>query len=410
MRLCVVTHTFPPSTHANAKRPHYLVRGFLEAGWEVEVFTQRTGMPPGAGETVAHPALHIVRLEDPIEKLLRRTRSNPLLYRMVALSLAGVMWPDVYARWANTVYRRLHAGTRHDRTLAFVLPASVLLSGRYRGLVDRNWTFDYQESVTPQYRKMKRRSPVQKWLQPRLEALERDTLHQAGRVVFTADTNRQAYVAAGLVDEATTAHVPYFFDAVAFGGVPPPIRPGFEVVYFGTFDWHGARSPETFLRALAAFLARTPEARPHTRFSFYGHWLAEHHRFVEELDLRNFVTIHPPLGYGEYLTKLRECPVLLLVVAPEHNLFMPSKIVDYFGAGRPIMAFVPPDSEMHRVLDAAGMLEFVSAERDLEGGVRALEKLWARHRAGTLTASSEQVQAWSSEALIPRYVQLVEQR
>jgi hypothetical protein len=33
MRLLVLTYTFPPSTHANAKRPHYLVRGFLDAGW-----------------------------------------------------------------------------------------------------------------------------------------------------------------------------------------------------------------------------------------------------------------------------------------------------------------------------------------------------------------------------------------
>jgi len=410
MHLRVITHTFPPSTHANAKRPHYLVKGFLDAGWEVEVFTQRMGMPSEAGETVTHPKLRIVRLDDSMEQLLRWARPHPLLYRTVALSLAGMMWPDVYARWAKTVFRSMASDTPADRTLAFVLPASVLLAGRFPGLVDRNWTFDYQESVTPQYRKMKRRSPLQRRLQPRLEALERDTLHQAGRVVFTADTNRRAYVEAGLVDEVATAHVPYFYDAPAFSGAAPAAGPEFEIVYFGTFDWHGARSPETFLRALAAFLSRTPRAQLQTRFTFYGHWLAEHNRIVDELGLRARVSIHPPLGYGEYLQKLRRCPMLLLVVAPEHNLFMPSKIVDYFGAGRPIVAFVPPDSEMHRVLDAAGMLEFVSAERDVDGGIRALEKLWARHQAGTLAARSEKVQAWSSETLIPRYVQLVEQR
>ena len=102
--------------------------------------------------------------------------------------------------------------------------------------------------------------------------------------------------------------------------------------------------------------------------------------------------------------------MLLLVVAPEHNLFMPSKIVDYFGAGRPIIAFVPGDSEMHQVLAQAGMLEYASSERDVEAGVRALERLWGRHQAGTLAAESAAVGHWSSTTQIPRYLELVERR
>jgi hypothetical protein len=35
MRLLIITHTFPPSEHSNAKRPFYIAKGALEAGWEV---------------------------------------------------------------------------------------------------------------------------------------------------------------------------------------------------------------------------------------------------------------------------------------------------------------------------------------------------------------------------------------
>lgn len=407
MRLLVLTHTFPPSTHANAKRPHYLVQGFLDAGWQVDVVTSPLGMPDHARETVDHPALRIFRLDDPVQILLRKCRRIPWLFRLTALSVAGVMWPDAFAVWTRKVFRLIREQPAYERTLAFILPASLLLGGRRLGLVNRTWTFDYQESVTPQQRQLQRRSPLQRAWLPRLAALEHHTLHQAGRVVFTADTNRQAYIRERLVPAAATVHVPYFFDTAAFVTPPAAISPEFEIVYFGTFDWRGARSPETFLRALALFLQRHPEARTRTRFRFYGNWLADHDRFVSELNLGEVVSIQPAVGYAEYSEKVRQSPVLLLVVSPAHNLFMPSKIVDYFGARRPILAFVPRHSEMRQVLHQAGQARFTCDEQAVDEGAEALAKLWADWRANNLTTDSEKIQFWSSATQIPAYLDLV---
>lgn len=406
MRLLVITHTFPPSRHSNAKRPHYLVKGFLDAGWHVEVFTNPLGMDDGAAESVTHSALRIFRLPDPVDRWLRKCRGNPALFRMAVFATTGLMWPDPYVWWMRRVLREVRRQPAYDRALAFVLPASVLLSGRAEGMADRSWTFDYQESVTPQQRRVLRRSPLQRALFPRTVALERTTLHKAGRVVFTANTNRQTYIREGLVPEPATAHVPYFYDAPAFASAET-VRPDFEIVYFGMFDWRGARSPETFLRSLAQFLQHTPEARPHTRFRFHGTWLADHNRFIEELNLRDVVSIQPAVGYEQYLQQLKQSPILLLVVASVHNLFMPSKIVDYFGARRPILAFVPRESEMRQVLEQAGMAEFTRDEFDVTGGAAALQKLWKRYRADALTCNTEKIRFWSSETQIPRYVELV---
>jgi glycosyltransferase involved in cell wall biosynthesis len=406
MRLLVITHAFPPSTHANAKRPHYLVKGFLDAGWQVDVFTSPLGMPDGAVESVTHPALRISRLSDPVNGWLNKWRRNRLLYRLGVLAAFGVMWPDAYRWWMRRVLREIRNPPAYDRALAFVLPASVLLSGRVPGLVNRTWMFDYQESVTPQQRRVLRRSPLQRALFPRTVALERETLRRAGRVVFTANTNRLAYVREGLVTEPVTAHVPYFYDAPAFVSAEPA-GPDFKIVYFGMFDWRGARSPETFLRALAEFLQQTPEARPRTRFLFHGNWLADHDRFIDELKLRDVVSIQPAVGYQQYLQELKRSPILLLVVSSAHNLFMPSKIVDYFGARRPILAFVPRDSEMRQVLEQAGMAEFTCDEFGAAAGAAALRELWTRYRTNALTCNAEKIRYWSSETQIPRYLDLV---
>jgi glycosyltransferase involved in cell wall biosynthesis len=253
-----------------------------------------------------------------------------------------------------------------------------------------------------------RRSPLQRLLLPRLARLERETLQQAGHVVFTADTNRQAYVEQALVSENATVHIPYFFDAEVFARPGPVVWDKFAITYFGTFDWRGARSPETFLRALARFLARHPEARRRTQFIFYGTWLAEHNRWVSELNLTDVVSIHPGVGYEAYLEKVKQSPVLLLVVSSAHNLFMPSKIVDYFGARRPILAFVPRDSEMRQVLEAAGMADFASDEFDVAAGVAALERLWSHYQSGALAVTADKTGFWSSAVQLPNYVDMIE--
>lgn len=404
MRLLVITHAFPPSRHSNAKRPWYLAQGFLDAGWEVEVLTSPLGMEFGEGEKLAHRRCRVIRWQDPVHRLQRWVASWPALGKALGLAANGLLWPDFCALWARAVCREcLRRGGEHDRVLAFVFPPSVLLSGSYGGLVGPRWTFDFQESVTPQFRRRGRRSPLQQALLGRLERLERKTLHLAGRVVFTAESNRQAYLAAGLVPAATTAHVPYFYDAAAFRG-PGEVTADFEIAYFGNFDLRGDRNPETFLRSLARFLEREPGARAVTRFRFHGNWIPEHDRHLDELDLRDVASIQPMVGYDDYVAGLKRSPVLLLVVAAEHNLFMPSKIVDYFGARRPILAFVPRDSEMRRVLEAAGMAEFASDERDVASGAAAIGRLWRLHREGRLAEVAGETGFWSSEHQVPRYV------
>jgi hypothetical protein len=183
----------------------------------------------------------------------------------------------------------------------------------------------------------------------------------------------------------------------------------FQIVHLGTFDWRGARSPETFLRALARFLEKNPGARPRTHFLFHGNWFTDHDRFIKELKLQDVVSVKSAVSYDEYIRKLGQSPILLLVVSSTHNLFMPSKIVDYFGAQRPILSFVPQGSEMRQVLDAAGMTEFACDEFDIAGGTAALEQLWDRFQAGTLSGNADKTLFWSSEVQAPRYLNLVAQ-
>jgi glycosyltransferase involved in cell wall biosynthesis len=407
MRLLIITHTFPPSKHSNAKRPFYIAKGALEAGWEVEVWTSQLGMEFGEGEISHHPRLKIQRIKDPVFRLHQRIKGNSLLNRWFSLAAAGLLWPDWCCPWSKMTLKKLESRVNEfDRILAFVFPSSLLLAGGKQGLVDDRWIFDFQESVTPQFRRSPRRSPIQRFGTRRLERLERKTLHQAGQVVFTAESNRQAYLKADLVTEGTTRHVPYFYDSSIFTGDNLQ-EEGFTIRYYGGFDLHGDRNPIAFLKSLAGFLDKHPEARSVTRFNFYGNWLRAHDEHLNCLRLKDVVKIDGPLAYEDYLEGVKRSPILLLVVAEAHNLFMPSKIVDYFGARRPILAFVPRDSEMWSVLEDAGMADFACEERDVYGGIKALERLWAAYCDGKLYAAAGNTEVWSSNFQIPRYLEIL---
>ncbi|WP_205880978.1 hypothetical protein [Limisphaera ngatamarikiensis] len=405
MRLRVLTHTFPPSAHPNAKRPFYVVRHALAEGWEVEVWTSPWGVLSPDAECLNHPRLTIRRFEDPVLRWQQRLRPHPRLLRWWAYLTGGLMFPDACAGWARKVLGALAGAPPADRTLAYVLPASLLMAGRLGRGVDRTWVFDYQEPVSPQQLRVQRRSPLQRLWRRRLAALERDTLHQVGRVLFTAAANQRAYVAMGLAPAARTAHVPYFYDTGVFDRPAPPPRQGFEVVYFGTFDWRGARSPRTFLEALAGFLRRHPEARAETRFRFHGQWPPQCDEQVRALGLEDILVRGPVLDHDRYLEEVRISPILLLVISPLHDLYMPSKIVDYLGARRPILALVPPGSEMHQLLVAAGQGSHCCDPMEAAAVVAVLERMWSAYRAGALEAPRGEIRFWSSEVQLPVYLE-----
>ncbi len=406
MRLLIITHTFPPSAHSNAKRPYYIAKGALEAGWQVDVITSVIGLSDGQQETVRHPELKIFRRPDAVLALLQRLANKPRLGGWMTRIFNGFLWPDFCALWAKRIFRDRACFAGYDRVLAFVFPPSVLLAGQRSGLVGPHWIFDLQESVSPQFKLFPRKFLLQRLLTPKLARVERSTLHQAGRVVFTSETNREAYVAAGLVPAAVTEHVPYFFDSSVLG-TSRRADPGFEIRYYGGFDLYGDRNPETFLQALVVFLERHPEARSETRFVFYGNWLPNHDIYLAKSGLEGVVQIRASLSYDDYLAGLTRSPVLLLVVAAAHNLFMPSKIVDYFGARRPILAFVPGNSEMRRVLDKAGMADYAADVHDVAGGALAIERLWHRYRANALVMAGQRTEEWSSTVQLARYLEIV---
>jgi glycosyltransferase involved in cell wall biosynthesis len=100
-----------------------------------------------------------------------------------------------------------------------------------------------------------------------------------------------------------------------------------------------------------------------------------------------------------------DCTLLIdaAVEAGSESVFLPSKLVDYLGAGKPVIAVTPPEGASARVTREAGGVVCDVGDAD------AIEALLADLAAGTRPAplDREAVRGYHYEAVAGRLVDVI---
>lgn len=166
---------------------------------------------------------------------------------------------------------------------------------------------------------------------------------------------------------------PIGFERAAFDAATPRSFDRFTVTYAGSF-YEGWIEPYTFLDGFGRFVDANPDIEPQALF--YGDWNDEYDRTARAHGIGDHVDPRPFVPHEEVIGTLQGSDVLLYVGGddPRNRLNLPSKLYDYIGAGRPILAIVDPSfrvAEIVRDNDLGIVVEPGNA-----GGVRrALERL-----------------------------------
>ena len=120
----------------------------------------------------------------------------------------------------------------------------------------------------------------------------------------------------------------------------------FRIIYAGNF-YGGNHTPEEFLRAVSELLdeGTLPDT---TRVDFYGNG-SHYQTLADTLDLNQIVTFHEFLEYKSVITEMFQSDALLWIhgrltnhqSANDYSDNLPSKLFDYIGVGKPILAICP---------------------------------------------------------------------
>ena len=209
---------------------------------------------------------------------------------------------------------------------------------------------------------------------------ERAVVENADAVVFTSDETVDLVMAKYPAEWRGKAHVvPHAFDPALYGDASPG---GDEIVlrYIGNF--YGHRGPGPLFAALGALHRRDPSALDGVVVEFVG---AREHPVEVPPELPDgLVRLRDSVDYVESLRLMAASDLLLVLDAPgEASVFLPSKLVDYLGAKRPILALTPKGAAAGLVERAGG---WVADPGDPEASADAIAAALRALREGTAPA------------------------
>jgi hypothetical protein len=80
---------------------------------------------------------------------------------------------------------------------------------------------------------------------------------------------------------------------------------------------------------------------------------------IEKYGIQEIVNTTPPVPYKESLALMKQADFLVVIDANFKNSpFLPSKVVDYAGTGRPVVGITPNDSPTAKILKKLGSKSF----------------------------------------------------
>jgi glycosyltransferase involved in cell wall biosynthesis len=368
-RALLIATLFPPMTGPEAMLSAKRLGNM--PGWQVDVVT--LAPYPGSGddpETGTYAASHFGRIE-----------------RLAA------PWPcrlPVYATWPLF---RLPDPVRWAKSR---LASRALAMGlkNYDALVSwSNWQSSHLVGL-----ELKRQFPALPWLAHfsdpwarnpynrygailrRLNfALERKVLAAADALTFTTRETVDLMLADAPPEWRRKAHIlPHAFDPDLYP--PAPAMPeGGRVIARHLGYFYGPRSPRPLLAGLQLLHERAPALLDNLTIELVGGFGRGHVPGDELAGLpAGLIRVLPPVSYRRSLELMHGADLLIAVDAPAKvSVFLPSKLIDYVGAGRPILAITPPGA-------AAAVVERIGGwhadPNDPPGVAAALERALTRVR------------------------------
>lgn len=395
-RLVAVSWSMPPALFPRSIQIGRLLKGLKRIGWASTVVTldeeSRRGDPldPALSELYGshyqtEPVASIDTTEGPQDRWLT--------WKFGALSAVDAHWTLDAAAATRRVIQRDGA----EVLVTFAQPWRDNFVGVALGRPRIPWVAHFSDPWVDSlyYRDM---PGVDRDRDLRCEAA---IVKQADLVVFTnqyaADLVMRKYPAwrakTRVVEHASDSDLLPIADSMA--GVRPAGRRVLRLSYIGTL-LADRRTIDDLLDALAKLETRIGiRGRLELVVIGSGSGTVEARKRVSDLGLESLVSFQSQVMYLDSLAAMRASDVLVLIDArAKTNVFLPSKLVDYLMANRPIMAITPAVGASADLMRASGYP--LVEPGDVEGIASAIATLLEHHEAGTPAQTAP-------EAVIRRY-------
>ena len=345
-RILLVTYHFPPEPTAGALRPYFLAKHLPEFGYDVTVLTRRLKARRGTTSplSIVETPVWGEAFEDSVRRHLGSS-SDAAAGRLKLRAFLGkardsLFFPDRLAGWIPPALKQALALTRKQRfdaVISTAMPATTHVVG---GLVSvaagLPWIADYRDPWTGNH--MRSDSGMRAGAEKLFERL----LVRRAKAIVAVSTicSRVAAVHAREVTAIDNAYDPD--DWADLGSIEPH---KFVLCHTGNL-YDGRISPSLCFEALAALRSeRHPTAS--ARVHFYGANGDHVIELAQRYGIDSQVEYHGCVPRHEALSAQRSASTLLVFLPMDPSIphVLGSKIIEYAGAHRPVIAFGPMEMQ-----------------------------------------------------------------
>ena len=342
----------------------------------------------------SNPAIKCLRVpfgHSSWERLLARVSSRltlPIIHKT----------PDAFTSWGSgvidSVADLIAEGHRFDALVTFGAPMSDHLIGlKIKRRFSMPWLAHFSDPwVDNPFTSSDRLTNAVN------RSLEHKVFSAADRLVFTSEETVDLVFRKYPTNWKTKARVlPHAFDNRLFPeGAERGREPRITIRYLG--DFYGPRTPRPLFEAVRQLIESDPSSMADIHFELIGNLAlqATEAALVEGLPPQMF-SIRPPVSYLESLSLMTRSDGLLVIDAPAaQSVFLPSKLIDYIGSGRPIFGISPSGTAATLITDLDGWVadpaEITTVREQLAAFIQFLRK--ARVESDT---------AWGKPAVRERF-------
>jgi glycosyltransferase involved in cell wall biosynthesis len=409
-RILCISPLFPPVVSSEAFCGGKLISALLGAGLDISVLycSNINGPKNIADHSSLWNSLADVSTDVVIPEEKNRLRS----------ALQAVRYQTyVYVRWINEVVRvatRLHDEQKFDLVYSRSLPTVAHWAGYWCAKkLKLPWIVNFNDPwdvfLFPGRRDTDGMSPY-----PAMSsAWFRRTLRTADLAVYPSERLHQYHKRIFKLD-GPTAIIPHIA-APAPGDMESLELLGaasFRLVHAGKLGTNEkpCRSANALLIGLRDFLKDNPTARSITKLTLVGPEDPTTQSLVESLDLKSNVESIGQVSYEKSLRYINSASICVLVEAGfEEGIFLPSKLVDYIAARKPVLALSP---RIGVVADLAARGGIDRVDPGVAEGVRAaLSSLYSDFQRGTLPLrgpSEDLTRSFSAQNVVDGFFQALD--
>lgn len=415
-KVLVIAYYFPPMGYSGVQRTAKFVKYLIDFGWEPTVLTIKPKYYYAFDDVllkeIEDKGVRIIRTgsKDPTQKIINQKKIRSDFIRKILNRISQTFFlPDNKRGWMKPALkeaRKLLSLESFDIIFATAPPYTDFRIGAKLKeefgiplvLDYRDAWFDDGLSFYP--------TPIHRWI---VKAMERRVLHLSDKIItYTRQIKEHILKNYPFIKPDEITIIPHGFDEEDFNVkfVSSRLSDKMRVTYSGAF--YDERTPKFFLNAVEKLFKERPDLENQIEFYFVGNFPKKYYRKIQKSKYKSNFHF---TGYVDHKTNIQyllDSDVLWLMIRHSKNphLYATSKLFEYIGTGKPILACVPVNGAAAMTLKDYGASLIVEPE-DVETIKNALLKFFDLYKNDQLPSGNQEfIQQFERKKLTHQLVKI----